>query len=67
MRGEVALMTQPMSSAPMGVLPNQAIWCRAMTRPCMAGSVACWSTTVSSDWKQADAKPSGTLRTRNAP
>jgi hypothetical protein len=25
MRGEVTLMTQPMSRAPMGVLPNQAI------------------------------------------
>ena len=57
-------MTQPMSSAPMGVLPKRAIWWSAMTRPCMDGSVACWSTTAFTDWNDADANPSATLVAR---
>ena len=40
-RGEEIWMIHPMRTAPMGVLPKRPIWCRAMTRPCMAGSVAC--------------------------
>ena len=54
-------MIHPMRTAPIGVLPKRAIWCRAMTRPCMAGSVACWRTTVFTDWNEADANPSGML------
>jgi hypothetical protein len=36
-----------------------------MTRPCIAGSVACCNTTVFSDWNYADAKPSGMLSAIN--
>ena len=59
-------MTHPIRSAPIGVLPNQAICCSAMTRPCIAGSVACCSTTVSTDWNDADANPNGMLSATNA-
>lgn len=53
-RGDVDWMTQPIASAPIGVLPNQAIWCSAITRPCRReGSVACCTATVSIDWKHA--------------
>ena len=52
--------SQPIATAPIGVLPYHAIWCSAMTRPCIDGSVACCTATVSMDWKHADAKPSGT-------
>ena len=52
-------MIQPIAIAPRGVLPFQAIWCRAITRPCMDGSVACCTETVLTDWKHAEAKPSG--------
>jgi hypothetical protein len=64
-RGDVVSMIQPISSAPTGVLPNHAIWCRAMTRPCIDGSVACCTATVSIDWKAADTKPSGMLTSTN--
>ena len=39
-------MTQPIASAPIGVLPYHAIWCSAITRPCIDGSVACCTATV---------------------
>ncbi len=54
-RGDEIWTIHPMRSAPIGVLPNQAICRSAMTRPCIAGSVACCSTTVSTDWNDADA------------
>ena len=59
-------MTHPIRRAPIGVLPNQAICCSAMTRPCIAGSVACCSTTVSTVWNAADANPNGMLSATNA-
>jgi len=58
-------MTQPIANAPIGVLPNQAIWCSAITRPCIDGSVACCPSTVLIDWKLAEAKPSGMVSSTN--
>ena len=57
--------TQPINSAPIGVLPNSAVWWSAITRPCIDGSVACWTTTVLTDWNEADAKPSTMLIATN--
>jgi hypothetical protein len=58
-------MTHPISSAPMGVLPNQAIWCSAITLPCMEGSVACCTTMVFTDWNDAEVKPTTMLIATN--
>ena len=65
-RGDTASITQPISTAPMGVVPNQAICCNAITRPCIDGSVACCRITVSTDWNEAEAKPSGMPSARKA-
>ena len=46
-----------MSSAPIGVLPNHAIWWSAITRPCIAGSVACWRTTVFDGLERGGGEP----------
>ena len=54
-----------MRSAPTGVLPNRAVWWRAMTLPCMAGSVACCRIVVFTDWNAAEVKPMTMLTATN--
>ena len=50
----MAWITQPIINAPMGVVPNNAIWWSAITLPCIAGSVARCNTTVSTDWNDVE-------------